>query len=303
MKILQNQKQNVIIIYVLIGLVLALIASNVYMYIQKSTPEPEAKTVAQVDEKVKLKGELDSLEAQIEQVNESKTKMSVEMQAKNDSLKTQIKILRIKLKKGNLTIAELRKTNEDVKELKSNVATYADEILRLKKKNDSLVTVSDTLKNKLATVNERASNLEKRNQDLGSKVIVASSIKLAASNIIAYKIKGSGREVEVSRASQVKKIKINFTVANNPIARKGLHDVYLQIIDPSGNMIASPDSSTFKAEGQVLQFTIKTSIEFKDDGGTYVIIWQNPAAFMKGTYNLLFFADGYSMGKTGFTLE
>lgn len=301
MKILQNPKQNIIIICVLVGLVLALIASNVYMYIQKNTPEP--KVVVQNDEKVKLKTELDSLEAQIEQVNESKTKMSVEMQAKNDSLKTQIKILRRKLHQNNLTIAELEKTNEDVKELKSSVANYADEISRLKKKNDSLMTVSDTLKSKLASINEKAYSLEKRNQDLGSKVIVASAIKLAASNIMAYKIKGSGREVEVSRASQVKKIKINFTIANNPIAKKGLHDIYAQIIDPSGNMIASPDSSTFKAEGQVLQFTIKTSIEFKDDGSTYVIIWQNPAAFIKGTYNLLFFADGYSMGKTSFTLE
>src|ERR1700709_2579483 len=99
MKILQNPKQNIIIICVLIGLVLALIASNVYMYIQKNTPEP--KVVVQNDEKIKLKTELDSLEAQIEQVNESKTKMSVEMQAKNDSLKTQIKVLRRKLHQNN----------------------------------------------------------------------------------------------------------------------------------------------------------------------------------------------------------
>src|ERR1700761_4587035 len=104
MKILQNPKQNIIIICVLVGLVLALIASNVYMYIQKNTPEPKA--VVQNDEKTKLKTEIDSLEAQMEQVNESKTKMSVEMEAKNDSLKAQIKILRHKLAKNTLTIAE-----------------------------------------------------------------------------------------------------------------------------------------------------------------------------------------------------
>jgi len=300
-KFLQDPKQNRILIYVLAGLVLLLIASNVYFVIQKLTPAPAV--VVLPDEKIKLKTELDSLEAQIEQVNESKTKMSVEMEAKNDSLKNKIVILRHKLAKGKLTIDELMKANADVNALKTSVNTYAAEIVNLKKKNDSLKTVSDTLSTRLANVNTKASNLEASVKDLGSKVKVASSIKLGNTEINTYRIKNSGKEVDDIRASKVKKIKINFTVASNPIARKGSHDVFAQIIDPAGNLITNAESGTFKADGGDLQFTIQTSIDFKDDGSSYVIAWLNPAAFQTGTYTILFYADGYTMGKTSFTLK
>lgn len=300
-KILQDPKQNRIIILVLAILVLLLIGSNVYFVLERLTPDPP-KTVAQTDEKVKLKTELDSLEAQIEQVNESKTKMSVEMEAKNDSLKAKIVILKHKLAKGQLTIAELMKTTEDVNALKSSVNSYAAEIVSLKRRNDSLRTVSDTLKNQLANVNQVANSLAATNKELGSKVKVASSIKLGNTEIEMYRIKNSGKEVEDNKASRVKKIKINFTIASNPIARKGSHDVFAQIMDPSGNLITNAESGTFKADGQDQQYTIQTSIDFKDDGSSYVILWLNPVAFQKGTYTIMFYADGYSMGKTSFTL-
>ena len=107
----------------------------------------------------------------------------------------------------------------------------------------------------------------------------------------------------MSRASPAKKIKINFTVASNSVAAKAMHDVYVRIIDPTGNLITSTDGGTFNADGQDLQFTYKTSIDFKDDGSGYTIDWQNPNPFQKGSYTVLLYADGYTMGKTGFMLK
>jgi len=187
--------------------------------------------------------------------------------------------------------------------LRYSVTNYSAEIDELKKQNASLASERDTLKTNLANVNEKASTLEKQNQDLGSKVKVASAIKLASSTITAYKIKGSGKEVEVKRASPAKKIKINFTVASNSIAEKGLHDIYARIIDPTGNLITSTEVGTFTSDGQDLQYTYKTSIDFKDDGVTYTIDWTNPAEFQKGTYTVLLYADGSIMGKTSFFLK
>jgi hypothetical protein len=52
-----------------------------------------------------------------------------------------------------------------------------------------------------------------------------------------------------------------------------------------------------------LQFTYITAIDFKDDGSDYTIDWVNPVAFQKGTYTVLLYADGYTMGKTSFMLK
>lgn len=297
----QQPKKNSNVIYFLIVVVLALLATDVYLYMQKN--KSDTKIVYQNDERTRLQTELDSLEAQIEQVNAGKTKMSQALQAKNDSLKAQIRVLRAKLAQGKLTVAELEKAQEDIKQLRYNVTTYTAQIDELKKQNTALANERDTLKTNLVVAAKKDSDLTKKNADLDKTVKIASALKVATVNVVAYKIKGSGKEVDTKRSSVAKKIKVNFTIAANSVAEKNSHDIYLRVIDPTGNLITGGDSGTFNADGQDLQYTYKTSIEFKDDGSGYTIDWVNPAAFQKGSYTVLLYADGYTMGKTSFELK
>jgi len=299
----QSPKKNSNVIYFLIVVVLALLGTDVYLYLQKN--KSDTKIIYQDDERNRLKIELDSLEAQIEQVNTGKAKMTAAMKAKNDSLESKIKVLRVQLAKGKLTKAELAKAQEDVKQLRYFVTKYTADIEELKKQNTSLTSERDTLKTNLAASAAKNTDLTKQNEDLDTKVKVASVLKLAQANVVAYKIKGSGKEVDVTRANPAKKIKINFTVAENSIAEKRMHDVYVRILDPTGNLITDPkDAGTFQSEGQDLQYTYKTSIDFKDDGSGYTIDWVHPAPpFVKGTYQVLLYADGGKMGSTSFSLK
>jgi chromosome segregation ATPase len=211
----QPPKKNSNVIYFLIVVVLALLGTDVYLYLQKN--KSDVRIVTQQDEQTRLKADLDSLEAQVDQVTAGKAKMSKELTAKNDSLKAKIQVLRTQLAKGKLTKAELVKAEEDVKQLRYFVTKYTADIEELHKQNATLTTERDTLKSNLATVAKKADTLQKQNQDLDAKVKVAQAIKLATSNIVAYKIKGSGKEVDVTRAGPAKKIKINFTVASNTL--------------------------------------------------------------------------------------
>jgi len=297
----QEPKKNSNVIYFLVVVIVALLGTDVYLYMKKNNSD--LKVVYQNDEKTRLQTELDSLEAQIEQVNSGKTKMSAELQAKNDSLKVKIKILRGELAKGKLTTAELSKAQEDVKQLRYFVTKYTADIDELKKENVSLTTERDTLKTNLTSVSEKATNLEKQNQDLDSKVKVASAIKVATTSVVGYKVKKNGKESDETKAKNVNKLKINFTVASNAIAAKGSHDIYIRIIDPTGNLITGADAGTFNADSQDLQYTYKTSIDFKDDGVNYTVDWTYSSPFQKGTYTVLLYADGYTMGKTSVTFK
>lgn len=297
----QTPKKNSNVIYFLIVVVLALLVTDVYLYMQKN--KSDTRIVIQNDEKSRLQNELDSLEAQIEQVNAGKAQMSAAMQAANDSLKAKIKVLRAELAKGKLTEADLVKAKEDVNQLRYFVTKYTADIEELKKENSTLTTERDTLKTSLATVNEKATNLEKQNQDLSNKVQVASALKIGAASVTAYKIKGNGKESDVTKAGSAKKIKINFTIASNPVAQKGTHDVYLRILDPTGNLITTQDTGTFTSDGQDLQYTYRTAIEYKDDGSPFMIDWINPFPFQKGSYTVLLYSDGYTMGRVNFTLK
>jgi DNA repair ATPase RecN len=278
------------------------LGTDVYLYMAKK--KDVAKIVNQSeDEKHRLQTELDSLEAQIEQVNTGKAKLTAEMQARTDSLQSKIVVLKRALAKGQLSVAELKKAQEDIKQLRYFVTKYTADIEELRQMNASLTTERDTLKNQVATVSQKATTLEQQNQELNSKVKVASALKMGAAEVVAYKIKGSGKEVDVNKAGPAKKIKVNFTIASNAVAEKGMHDIYMRIIDPAGNLMVLSDTDVFTADGQELQFTYKTAIDYQDDGTTYIIDWLNPNKFVKGTYTVLLYADGYTMGKTAFTLK
>jgi myosin heavy subunit len=301
----QPPKKNSNVIYFLIVVVLALLATDVYLYLKKK--DSDVRIVTQGDEKVRLQTALDSLETQIKQVNTGKAKLSEEMQAKNDSLQSQIQVLKQKLAKGKLTQKELDEAEEDVKQLRYFVTKYTADLDELKKQNATLTNERDTLKTNLVSVKKAAAQndsvLTKKNQDLDAKVKVGSAIKLATSDIVAYKIRSSGKEIDTKRSSVAKKIKINFTIASNSLAEKAMHDIFVRVIDPTGNLVTSTESTNFSADGQDLQFTYKTSIDFKDDGSQYTIDWVNPVAFQKGVYTVLLYADGYTMGKSSFELK
>lgn len=298
----QNSKKNSNVIYFLIVVVVALLGTDVYLYLQKK--KDVAKIVYQSeDEKHRLQTELDSLEAQIEQVNTGKAKLSAEMQARTDSLQAKIVVLKRALAKGQLSVNELKKAQEDIKQLRYFVTKYTADIEELRQQNESLTTERDTLKHQVATVSQKATTLEQQNQELSSKVKVASALKMGAAEVVAYKVKGSGKEVDVNRAGPAKKIKVNFTIASNPVAEKTMHDIFMRVIDPAGNLLVMSDSGVFTADGQELQYTYKTSIDYKDDGTTYTIDWTNPNKFVKGTYTVLLYSDGATMGKTEFKLK
>jgi hypothetical protein len=75
------------------------------------------------------------------------------------------------------------------------------------------------------------------------------------------------------------------------------------VIDPTGNLITTTESTNFTADGQDLQYTYKTSINFTNDGSPYTIDWVNPSPFQKGSYTVILYADGFTMGKTSFELK
>ena len=74
----------------------------------------------------------------------------------------------------------------------------------------------------------------------------------------------------------------------------------MRVLDPTGNLVTGTnDSGNFTADGQSLQYTYKTSIDFKDDGSGFTIDWVSPTTppFQKGTYTVLLYADGSTMGQ------
>lgn len=288
-------------IYFLAAVIVALLGTNAYLFFKEKKSNERIVTIS--DEKSRMQTEIDKIEAELDNSNSANIKLSEEMQNEQDLARAKIAELRSALKKGQLNQGQLAKAQEDIKQLRYFVTKYTADISELRQQNQVLTNERNTLRTTVDSVSTKASNLEKVNEELSTKVKAAAALKTGNVSITPLRVKNSGKETDVSKASQAKKLRVNFSIVNNSIADKGMHDIFMRIVDPNGNLIISDNADMFMADDEELQYTYKTAVEFANDGKTYTIDWTNPGSFQKGIYTVILYADGYTMGKGEFSLR
>lgn len=288
-------------IYFLIAVIIALLGTNTYLFLKEK--QSNKRIVSISDEKTRMETEIDKIEAELDNATSMNIQLTEEMKAEQESARQQIDRLRVALSKGRLTQAQLIRAQDEINQLKNLVAKYSAEIKELKNLNASLTIERNDLKSTVDSVSYKASDLEKQNEELSKKVKVASFLKTGNVTIMAVNVKNNGKETSASRANTTDKLRINFSIVQNPLAQKGMHNIYLRVVDPSGNLIIANNNGTFNSEEEELQYTYKTAIEYANEGKTYSIDWSNNGSFLKGIYTVLLYSDGYSMGKGSISLR
>jgi prepilin-type processing-associated H-X9-DG protein len=295
-------------VFLLVAVILVLLGTNAYLFFKEKSVSERVITIT--DEKSSMQLEIDKIEAELDQATSTNIKITKDMQESEELARQKIADLREQLKKGQITQSELNAAQEEIKQLRYFVTKYAVDIEDLKSRNALLTVERDSLKTTVTTVSARASELENQNvglsttnAELNSKVKIASAIKAGSITLTPLRVRNSGKETDVIRANTTKKLRVSFNVVDNEIAEKGMHDIYLRVMDPNGNLITSNNNTFFEADDEQLQYTYKTAIEFSNDGKLYAIDWTNPGNFQKGTYTVVLYADGHVMGQKTLALR
>jgi DNA repair exonuclease SbcCD ATPase subunit len=288
-------------IYFLVAVILALLGTNTYLFFKDKKANDRIVTIS--DEKTRMQTEIDKIEAELDIATSNNLKLSDQMLKEQTIAREKIDELRSALKQGQLTQGQLAKAQEEIKQLKYFVSKYSTEIDELKKQNQDLTSERNELLSTVDSVRTKANELEKQNDELNTKVQAAAAIKSANVSIAAFNIRNSGKESMVTRANTTDKLKVNFSLVNNSLAQKGLHTIFLRVIDPSGNLVIANNGGLFVSDDQELQYSYKTAIEFANDGRTYTIDWTDGRSYQKGLYTIILYADGYTMGKGSVSLR
>ncbi|MCX2452760.1 hypothetical protein OQX61_15895 [Pedobacter sp. PLR] len=287
-------------IYFLIVVILALLGTNAYLYLKDRHQSERFVTVN--TEKDRLKLEVEKIEAELDKVNNLNVTLTDKLQEEQKLARAKIAELKLALKDELLTQGALTTAQKEVKELREFVKNYSEETLRLEKENAYLRSQRDSLKEFAYSATQKAEDLEKKNTELKAKVKTGAALKAGNVSIVAYKVKNNGKNIEVTRASSAKKLSISFNIAPNPLALKDYHKIYLRVFDPAGNLIANGEN-LFEADGEQMQYTSSTSISYNEDDTVFKMDWVNPNPFIKGTYSVILYTDGFTMGKAAIELR
>jgi len=287
-------------IYFLIVVIVALLGTNAFLFF-KDKHEKE-RFVTTSTEKDRLKLEVEKIEVEFDKVNLMNVALTEKLQEEQQKARTKILQLKKALQKGEVTQEELIAAQAELKKLRSFLADYKQDILQLEQENSNLKVEKDSLERSISTVNAKASSLEKKNAELDAKVKSSAALKAFNVQLMAFKVKSSGKNVEVSKASATKKLVTYFNIIPNQLAAKDYHKIYIRIFDPSGNLIAN-ETNMFEADGQEMQYSDMITISYNNDNTAYSLEWVNPQPFIKGVYSVILYANGYTMGKAALLLK
>jgi len=220
----------------------------------------------------------------------------------NESLKAEIeiqkqKIVRI-LSENASNIQQIRKFKAEISTMRDIMKSYIVQIDSLNTRNKILVAENTEIKQKITAVQTVNTELEKVKEELTEKVEVASVIQ--AKNISAVAVNKKNKET--SRLNYMEKLRVGFTLRENPIANAGQKQIYMRVIRPDSLVISTSSDNLFEYNGNQMIYSATRSIDYMNQDIDVTIWLDNTGDFVAGNYSAQVYLDGVIIGKTTFML-
>lgn len=294
---MENQNNNSKLKAIILVLSLLLLASLGYMFKMSSDAKQVETELSSVTvEKETALSELTQLKTTYDAAIAENTSMSEELIAERDKV---VKLME-EVKKSKGDAATLSKYKKQIGELQAKMNTLMKENEELKVQNQQLSAEIDSTKTILVEAKEYNQVLAGQNEELSKTVEKASKLSILNLKTGAYKVKSSGKEVETERARRADILKINFTIAENRVAKSGDKSYYIQVIDSKNNVLGEKKLIEFGEKS--LTYSFISTVQYENS--TVNVSENLPGEdFEKGTYFVNIFDKGELVGKTSFTLK
>lgn len=291
--------------FLLFAFIVLLLITNIFLLVKvmendKKVNQQEKVIVSTRIEKDVLMDQLKTEKSHFELLKTENSGLRKKLSEKDREINNKIAEIEKLINSGDE--AQLRKAKTELAKLRKLNDQFISQIALLKKQNKDLSSENAVLNENLSSEKSRVEQLSIENKQLAQKVALGSQLKLSSLKILAFKYKNSGKEVQVEKASKTEKLKICFTVLENPITEKGLKTVYIRIINPTG-VTLSNISETISYKGQTLPVSAKQDFQYDNKDTELCFLWSKPASLIKGDYALELYMEGNQVGFGRFHLN
>jgi myosin heavy subunit len=294
---MQNQDNQSKLKAIIGVLSILLIGSLIYIFKLTSDAKTLQTTVTTVkSEKESVLKDLADLKTNYDAAIAENTSMSDELIDERDKV---VKLMAdLKASKGDN--ASLQKYKTQYKAMEQKMQNLMQEVAVLKKQNQTLTTNLDSTNVVLEDNKKYNQVLVGQNEDLAKKVELGSKLTVTNLKTASYKVRSSGKQIATDKASRTDMLQINFTIAENKIAKSGDKTYYIQVIDSKNNVLGDKATISFGEISLTYSFTSTVKYENK----TVEVSEQLPGKdFAKGTYFVNVFDKGELVSKSSFSLR
>ena len=255
------------------------------------------------------KNRMQEMETALTQEKDSLARELRIMAASYDTLRTDNDSLKADISKQKVRIMKLLEVNASniqlIKKYKSEISTmreimksYIVQIDSLNTRNKILSAENTEIKTQITQVKSTNTQLNKVKEELSAKVEIASVIQ--AKDITAVSL--NKRQKPTTRLSMLDKLKICFTLRENPLAKAGPKEVYMRVLRPDSLVIATSSNNLFEYRGNKLVYSANRTADYMNQDVEMCIFLDNTGDFVVGNYTVELYLEDNRIGKTTFTL-
>jgi hypothetical protein len=227
-----------------------------------------------------------------------------------DTLKTDNDTLMANLQKEKARIVQLLSINASnvqlIRKYKSEIGTMRDimkgyivQIDSLNTLNKQLMAENVDIKQQISEVQTTNVELTKAKEELTSKVTVASVIQAKDINAVTL----NKKRKETTRLNLIDKLRICFTLRENPIAAAGEKEVFMRVIRPDSLVITTSPDNLFDYKGNKLVYSASRLVDYMNQDIEMCIFLDNTGDFIVGNYSVELYLESNIIGRTTFALS
>lgn len=288
---LQENKKSIPISLIAITIILAgVLIFLVVMYFDQRKKMVETETVL-THEKDSLANELRILAYSFDTLKTNNDTLNAKLEKEKQKI---IQLLSINASNVQL----IKKYRNEISTMREIMKSYIVQIDSLNTRNKILVAENVQFRQEIKKVQDSNVELSKVKEELSTKVEKASVIQ--AKDIIASAL--NRKRKETTRINLLDKLRVCFTLRENPIAEAGPKRVYMRVIRPDSLVISNSPDNVFSYKDRLLIFSANRTADYMNQDIEMCIYLDNTGDFIIGNYTVELYLENSMIGQANFML-
>lgn len=254
-------------------------------------------------EKTEIQHNLDSLMTEHNKIKQSYGALSDSLRVKDSLIRVEAEEIQ-KLLGTQYEYNIIRKKFERLQKVAQGYVHQMDSLYTV---NRELTTENERIREVVKTEKNRNQTLMKDKEELKEKMNQAAFIRAYDVTATPYKLKSGGSKEQVTdKASRTDRIRVCFTLGENPLVAAGKRNVYIRIVRPDNIVVIKSKYDTFTFNGQTIPYSLREDVDYQGKALRVCVDWtkrDSEKSAMKGKYMVTVFTDDQEIGTGSFDLK
>jgi hypothetical protein len=293
-----DNRTNTGVLYGILGLLVVVLAVAIYMLLD--TRKNLNLVSADLAEKTEyFRVERDSLERELRNIYfRYDTLQTNNLQIQQEMKLQQEKIDRLIAIQAD-DAYKIKMYKKEMETLRSVLRSYIVQIDSLNTKNQELLAENKQLKNSERRLTSEKEQLLKDKDQLEEIKDLATTLQASGINLVLL----NKRDKETNRIRTTEKVRVDFMLRANKVARTGEKTIFMRILRPDLVVLGSPELEMIDIGGEQIPASASRVVTYENSDLPVSVFWINDGEIVPGEHQVELYCDGKIIGSSSFMLK